>query len=526
MASEPPPLPSSIPPQLPPELPPVIPVSAAPTLEGRLHPFTIFFALWNAIRNFLLPLLIVLLFGRRREPDVYIWVGSLFIGLPVGIALIKYFTFTYRIQSGELITKQGLLGRTERHIPLGRVQDIRIEQGVLHRLSKMADVFVETAGGRGPEASLSVLSRTEAERLRVAVFEQSHAATAHGSTAAPRVEREIVSHLSLRDLVLAGITSNRTASVLALILVLFQFVDDVLPQETYQRFFETATKRFIEWQSNGGFSWVPILLAAFGLIVVGVIFSIIGSILVFYGFTLSRSGEDIHRSYGLITRRSSSLPRRRIQLLKIEETWLRRIFKLATLRADTAGGAQVGQGKDEQSGRDVLLPVIPRSDVERVLPTFFPDLEDAGGEWQKVSRRAIRRGTKKGAAVCILLAGLFYGIQQNWHGLWPLLFLPAVYALNVMSYRHLGYSLGERFFRMRSGWLSRATHIVPVRNIQSVVVRQTPFDRRHRVATLLVDSAGQTNTGGGPRISNVPWNDAFAVARSLAHRAANTRYRV
>jgi hypothetical protein len=49
--------------------------------------------------------------------------------------------------------------------------------------------------------------------------------------------------------------------------------------------------------------------------------------------------------------------------------------------------------------------------------------------------------------------------------------------------------LGDRFFRMRSGWLSRATHIVPIRNVQSIVVRQTPFDRRHKVSTLVVDSA-------------------------------------
>jgi putative membrane protein len=527
MASEPPPLPP-LPPQLPPEAaaaPPPIPLSAAPSLEGRLHPFTLFFAFWNAVRNFLLPLVIVLLF-RRREPDVYIWIGSLFIGLPIALALIKYFTFTYRIEHGELITKQGLLGRTERNIPLSRVQDIRIEQGVLHRMFNMADVLVETAGGRGPEASLSVLARSEAERLRAAVFEQAHAATAQAAPGAPRVEREVVRQLSLKDLVMAGITSNRTAHALAIILVLWQFVDDLLPREKYEQFFVTFVNRIVESQGNGGLPWPVIAAGAVAVIVVGMIFSVAGSIIVFYGFTLSRGGEDLHRSYGLFTRRSSSLPRRRIQLLKIEETWLRRMFKLATLRADTAGGSQIGQNKDEQSGRDVLLPVVPRAEVERLLPTFFPDLDDAGAEWQKVSRRAIIRGTRKGTGVCLLLATISCALQQSWHGLWPLLFIPAVYVLNVMSYRHLGYFPGERFFRMRSGWISRATHIVPVRNIQSVVVRQTPFDRRHRVATLLVDSAGQTHTGGGPRIGNVPWGDALTVARTLAQRAARTRYRI
>jgi putative membrane protein len=212
-------------------------------------------------------------------------------------------------------------------------------------------------------------------------------------------------------------------------------------------------------------------------------------------------------------------------LLKVEESWLRRLFRLATLRADTAGSVG-SEHKEEHSGRDVLLPVVPRRDLDRLLPEFFPDLDDASGPWQHVSRKAILRGTRKGTAVCLLLAGAFWVMQRNWEGLWPLLFVPAVYLVNFMNYRHLGYWLGERFFRTRSGWLNRATHIVPVRNIQSVVIRQTPFDRWLRVATLMVDSAGQAHTGGGPRIRNVPAADALGVARTLAQRAACTRYRV
>jgi putative membrane protein len=462
-----------------------------------------------------------------REQDTDLWVGAIFVGLPLVIAAIRYFTFSYRIENGELVTREGLLGRTERHIPLTRVQDIRIEQGVLHRMFGMADVFVETAGGSGPEASLSVLARARADDLRAAVFAE---ATAPGTTAAPAqaAERQVIRQLSLRDLVLAGLTSYRAASALGIILLLWQFLDDVLPAGMYERLAKSVTSRAAEWQSSGaGVEWLPVVGAAVVLIVIGLLFSVIGSIVVFYGFTLSRTGEDIYRSHGLFTRRSSSLPRRRIQLLKVEETWLRRLFRLAALRADTAAGVvQPGQSPGGQAGRDVVLPVVPRDDVNQLLPVFFPDLDEIGGDWRQVSRRAIRRGTIQGAAVCLLVAATLCGFQRSWHGAWTLLLVPVIYALNVMSYRHLGYWPGDRFFWMRSGWLSRATHIVPIRNVQSVVIRQTPFDRRHRVATLIVDSAGQSNTGGGPRIGNVPWTDALAVARTLAQRAAHTRYAV
>ncbi|HPU57001.1 MAG TPA: PH domain-containing protein, partial [Verrucomicrobiota bacterium] len=235
-------------------------------------------------------------------------------------------------------------------------------------------------------------------------------------------------------------------------------------------------------------------------------------------------GEDLHRSFGLLTRRSSSLPRRRIQVLKIEEKMLRRLLHLATLRADTAG-SRPDQGEGGTSGHDVLLPAVPRDEVEQMLPEFFPDFERSEAEWKRVSRRAIRRGTAKGSLVCLVLAWGLWTVQEHWIALWPLALIPLVFVLNVLSYRHLGYWMGERFFCTRRGWLSRATHIVPIRNTQAVVIRQTPFDRRHRVATLIVDTAGQANTGGGPRIDNLPWNEALTVARTLARRAAETRYR-
>ena len=336
---------------------------------------------------------------------------------------------------------------------------------------------------------------------------------------------EIVRQLSTRDLVMAGLTSNRAASALVVLYVAWQLLDDILPKQTYERLLATFSGEFEHWIEPGGHTnWIAVAAAGVGVILLGLVFSVAGSIVLFHGFTLSRRGEDLHRAYGLFTRRASSLPRRRIQLLKIEETWLRRIFGLATLRADTAG-SQPANPQEKQDGRDVLLPVLRREELETVLPVVFPGVENDPPEWRQVSRRAIRRGTLKGALICGLFTIAAVLFERSVFGLWPLAFIPLVYALNVVSYRHLGYALGERFFRTRRGWLSRATHLVPIGNAQTIVLKQTPFDRRHRVMTLAVDTAGQAHTGGGPHIRNVPLVDAEVVARVLAQRAAQTRYR-
>jgi len=124
----------------------------------------------------------------------------------------------------------------------------------------------------------------------------------------------------------------------------------------------------------------------------------------------------------------------------------------------------------------------------------------------------------------LLIAAISYLFQSDYIALWPMAFLPVVWWMNVKSYRHLGYALGERYFRTRRGWLGRSTHIVPINKIQAIELHQTPLDRRLGLASLTIDTAGQAYTKGGPRIANVPLEEARALALALAQKASITKY--
>lgn len=545
MASEPetsgpppPPPPPALPPALPPVIPPPLPatnpppgVAAATTLvEGRLHPFTLLLTLGQAFRSFFIPLIIVLFLGRRTEGAFFFWI-LLMMALSLTYSLIRYFTFAYRITPQELITTQGLFGRLERKIPLSRVQDVRVEQSLVQRLLGVVELQIETAGGKGAEAHLSVLSLPEAEKLRALILTQSgrsiSPAPITGTQPSPAAPQEqILRRLTLGDLVRAGLTSNYIASALVVLLVVWQQLDDLLPESVYEQLGRFLEQTLHHASGTGqGFSWKAALGMALTLLGVGLVFSVAGSITLFYGFTLSRCGEDLRRTYGLLTRRASSLPRRRIQVLRIDEPWLRRCLGLATLRADSAGSAP-GEDAEDHTGHNVLLPVAPRHALEPLLPAILPSLsEEPEPPWQRVSPRAIRRGTIKGAGLLLLLAAAACLVSRSWTGLWMLALLPAVYGLNVQAYRHLGYRLGAFFFWSRQGWLSRKTWIVPLRNAQAIILHQSPLDRWHGVASLRVDTAGQTPTGGGPHLHNVPAAEALNLARTLALKASRLRYR-
>ncbi|MBS1786485.1 MAG: PH domain-containing protein [Acidobacteria bacterium] len=500
--------------------------------EGRLHPLTLVIGLTRYVRA-LIPALALLLFGNRWAglPVVFVTV----IGL--GGTLIKYFSFRYRIEGNELITQEGLLERRQRNIPLERIQEISVEQGVLHRLLSVVDAKIETGSGHGTEARLSVITRTEAERLRQAVFARAAAIKSNQTAetvqdssflavapvnAAP--ESKVIRRLGFKDLVIAGLTSNHLLSALVLVGALWNFADDLLPHSIYERFAKLIVSESKHLAAQSVIAAVAIFLLGLLIIaVVGIVFSVIGSIVLFYGFTFSRRGDDLQRRYGLLTQRSSSLPRRRIQVLEIEEKALRRLFGWATLRADTSGRDR--DRKDDNHGRDVLLPILPLKEVNEVLPSLFPDFHDDPSEWRRVSKLAVRRETIEAAILCLILGIPLYVWRGSWLAILPLAVLPLFYLAQALSYRYLGYALGNAYFRTRRGWLGRSTHIVPINKIQAVQLRQTVLDRWWGVASLLVDTAGQAYTGGGPQINNLPLQEARELAKTLARRAAVTEYK-
>src|SRR5262245_21898550 len=209
----------------------------ASIFEGRLHPLTIAFGLMKAARG-IIPAIPFLLFGHKVYGFMML---TAIIASTIATSLARYFSFSYRIEGAELITQHGILERKQRSIPLERIQEIRVEQGVLHRVFDVVDAKIETGGGEGAEASLSVLSRSEVERLRQAVFERAARIRAEAGKGAveDRVgaapEPAVIHRLGLKDLILIGLTTNYLISALMLAGALWNIAENFIQDDFYKR---------------------------------------------------------------------------------------------------------------------------------------------------------------------------------------------------------------------------------------------------------------------------------------------------
>ncbi|MFQ3640847.1 MAG: PH domain-containing protein, partial [Chloracidobacterium sp.] len=357
----------------------------------------------------------------------------------------------------------------------------------------------------------AVLSVGDIARLRQRVFGHRPVAAVEAQTGADEVP---IVAVGPRELLLAGLTSNGVFTLFIVLGALTRFAEEWLPE----------TARRLVWQglenlavTLGGRSWMTVLALLVGvvggLLVVSTVVSSLLSLARFYDFRLTQHGTALRRTYGLLTRHVSNLSPARIQLIAIEQTLVRRFFGWAALRVDVAGVAY--ERDEEQQGRGLLAPLLERGAAERLLPRFLNDCDLDPQAWQPVSPLAIRRGIwRRSAWLVALTAGALWWSGLP-YGLWPLTLFPVIIWVSWLDYRARGYIAGEAYWFVRQGWINRATYVIPVCQIQSVVVAQTPFDWRLGLATLILDTAGQTPVV----IRDVPVAEAEALGRQTVSRA-------
>ncbi len=512
--------------------------------ERRLHPASFFFALGGHAKQLLVPGVFVLISARSGSENWETW-AMVFI-VPFAItAAVRVLSYRYRFDDAELVIRTGFLFRNERHIPYGRIQNVDAVQNLLHRVLGVADVRIETGGASDAEARMRVVSLDAFREVRDRVFEgRSAIATdpAEDATEAlagvpgarsPRAGVETgvgtILHLPFREVVLSGLIEGRGLVVLSGVFgVLWEAgqIDNLL----WAVFGERTSGRGAILQMFGAIvgqgapspARLSLTLAAFATFLIVVRgFSAAWAVFTLYGFTLARVGDDLRLEYGLLTRVTATIPMHRIQALTIHEGPLHRWCGRVSIRVDTAGG---DGGDAAQAQRQRLAPLLRCGELERFLRAVLPDY-DPGALWNAVDRRGFRRKlTRSAIAVAFAGAALVWPLRA-WTA--PVLILlfgwAAIHAHQWI--RHLGWATTNTAVLFRSGWLWRNTTIAPLGKIQIVAIRESPFDRRLRMAGVVADTAG---AGGESHRVSIPYlsrHTAEKLAETLAVHAARSTFR-
>ncbi len=503
--------------------------------ERRLHPLSFLFTVGSSVFGFLLPLFAAWLAARSTGVDV---VFGLWL-VPFGLwAMFRYITYRYEFGEKDLRIRTGFVFRRERRIPYARIHNVATVRNVFHRLFGVAEVVLETAGGEETEAKLQVLSLEAVEELKTFLDrarDSSDAETAgpEAPTEARPADGEIL-RLRPRDLVLLGLLENRGLIVVGAILGLLWELDWWgLDEVSFERLFAEGVGAAGEVVGPTLDLPLLVVLALAIFLVLVRLFSVAWSLLTLWGFRLERRGALIGTEAGLLKRVATAVPIHRVQVVTVRQGPLFGLFGRVEIRVEVAGGGG-GEESDENAARPVrLVPLAPEGAVPRLLSGIFPGAKVEGASWTPVHPRARRRILTESLFVLLAIA-IFptTGAVVSGHRVVAamLLFLSIVLvgvaALNAARQsRAFLYAEEEDLFRFRSGWLWRRTSLVRGSKIQNVTLTESPFDRRHGMASIRVDTAGAGPAGHPLEIPYLPAESAVRLLERLGEHASRTRFR-
>jgi len=156
------------------------------TEPNRQSPLAAIFLVIRAVRSIgIFQIVIGAGFVLSRSPSVLLLaLGVLLIGLAaLGLGLLSWWRYTFNIAGGELHVTKGVLSQDNLTVPLDRVQSVSIEQKFLHRLVKLVQVSLDTAGTNAAEFTIDAVSQDVALALQRAAADYRRADSASPAAA-------------------------------------------------------------------------------------------------------------------------------------------------------------------------------------------------------------------------------------------------------------------------------------------------------------------------------------------------------
>ncbi len=452
------------------------------------------------------------------------------------LALGRYWFFRFRLEEDRILIRQGFLNRTALDLPFDRVQAINVERSLVDRLLGLVSVRIDTSGSSTAEGRLPTISGELADWLRERVERGRRTQPAETETIpAPPIPTDTPAptprtllRLTGGDLVRIGLADYR-------ILLVLGALGGVTGDAWWNRIADNVQSAWV------GYSLQTLVVAAIGIALLLALFftaaTLGGAFLRYHDFTLSRKGTALHTRGGLLTQKEVVVEIDRVQHLALAQGLVMRAFRRFQLSALTAaGGAESVTDRNARSqlglADNLHVPLLDGPMGESLRREVFGDeakdlsLLPADPRFIRVSPWYIRAAALRIALVPLWFAAfvlafgtvletVFVFVGTEFAGRTPpsdLLVAPALIGLGqpvlpwfvawLLASVLIAWQLWRRRavlrvdegLAARRGLLGYRVDAFLFRKAQSVKVKQSPLQRRKRLATLTVHLASDKIT--------------------------------
>lgn len=473
----------------------------------RLHPVSWLFIAGNALKRVGLPMLAFLFMGKRQDQ----W--ALWAALPIGVlsawSIARALSFHYSFGARELLVRDGIFDRSEKHIPYARIQNVSQRRKLFHRLLGVTELHLESAAGGKPEAVMKVLGVAQAAELE-ALLRGAGTAEAHAvdTPAAPVNATTELLRLPLHEIIRLGIASNRGMFV---VLALFGAISQRgFSREQFGAWFKDPliwASRLVRGELAAGHAGLVVLEILLVLLLLFLLLRVLSVVLAFiryYDFKLEREGDKLTVSHGFGTHVRSGVRLARLQRWDLQQGWWhRRLGRCRLAVSVVANGDEQAHGMEASAQFKELAPIASWAQAQALLRLCQPTLDWDALVWHSVDGAAMRRrllGQARWVLPTLLGLILYLGVPRTplavsaW--LVGVLLLGGGLCLHARAWaRFAAYAETGDLLLHRSGVFSRHWIVIDTPRLQTLRVYSSALDRR----LGLVHLQGDTQGGSGRR---------------------------
>jgi len=404
-----------------------------------------------------------------------------------GFSALAWWRYTFQVLDDELVVTKGIVRVVRLNVPIERIQSIAIEQQLLHRLTGLVKVAVDTAGSNEAEFSIDAVARPVAEELQRRAVTAVPTPVKIGSALPPPVlaeDRVVFTHDGRRLLAMALTTWPLTG--LLVLGPLLAFGGDF-----FNRLPDVGLgdQPFRWW-------WVPVGIA--GFIVFSIVLNIIRVFLQDWELSLRASATSLRRTSGLLSRTSTASSVDRIQMVTSAQNPLQRRAGLRGIELATVGQRNLSVDGCDDAQFTTVLTLAAVTPIEELLLD------------RRIHPAAVWLAVRNATVVCALLTGALFWLIGWWSPL-ALTPIPLVWATTRLHVANFRWGLGQQ--------LASSSHVLSLRTEQAVLhktnavtVTQSIFERSRGLGRVKLMTAS-----GAISIGMIPIEEAHAARDTILH---------
>ncbi|MBE6733066.1 MAG: hypothetical protein E7561_03625 [Ruminococcaceae bacterium] len=292
----------------------------------------------------------------------------------IAYRILYYKTSGYELTENEIKCNRGVLFRKRSVLEYKKVHAINKKQNIFHRIFGIAVLTVDSGStNTSHQAEITIIEKEKnVDALLNELNELKEGGVRNAESKQPKDELLLSDEDSLyrftsgKKMLYTLINIASTAFFTALFAVLTIIVLGICKLMVQQSFLGT---------------WGQYFLYAF-LITVGAmllfsIFSLIGclihSFVGYYKFKITRRGNDIQISYGLLEKHTNTFSYDRIKAVKITQGVVQRMLGFASIRLEVIGYLNNTGDDNKNADLGVLVPFCKYDEIGEILGKVLPD---------------------------------------------------------------------------------------------------------------------------------------------------------